>query len=102
MGKRFRLATVVLGSHRCYITSRCVCTCGIQEAILEECHGKKLVLVGDGHCDFPGQSAKYCTYSFIDTDTDKIIHTKTTDKREVALKSPNMEIKAFEQGMDFY
>ena len=58
----------------------CVCTCGVQEAILEECHGKKLVLAGDGRCDSPGQSAKYCTYSFIDTDTDKIIHTKTTDK----------------------
>ena len=60
-----------------------------------------MVLAGDGRCDSPGKSAKYCTYSFIDTNTDKIIHTKTIDKREVSLKSPNMEIKAFEQGIDF-
>ena len=30
-------------------------------------------LVGDGRCDSPGYNAKYCTYSFMDPQTDKII-----------------------------
>ena len=30
-------------------------------------------LVGDGRCDSPGYNAKYCTYSFMDPHTDKII-----------------------------
>ena len=35
--------------------------------LLQELHGKELVLCGDGRCDSPGFSAKYCTYTFMDT-----------------------------------
>jgi len=52
-------------------------------------------------CDSPGSSAKYCTYSFIDTDTDRIIHSVTVGKRQVQLKSPNMENRAFVLGLDY-
>lgn len=31
-------------------------------------------LAGDGRCDSPGFSAKYLTYSFMDTSSDKIVH----------------------------
>ena len=34
---------------------------------------KLVILVGDGRCDSPGHSAKYCTYTFIETETDKVV-----------------------------
>ena len=54
----------------------------------KDCH---LVLAGDGRCDSPGSSAKLCTYSLMDTATNKILHAETIDKREVNLQSPNMD-----------
>ena len=54
----------------------------------KNCH---LVLAGDGRCDSPGNSAKFCTYSLMDTATNKIVLAETIDKREVHLQSPNME-----------
>jgi len=43
------------------------------------------VLAGDGRCDSPGSSDKFCTYSLMDTATNKILHAETIDKREVQL-----------------
>ena len=34
--------------------------------------GKKVTICGDGRCDSPGYNAKYCTYTCIDMDTNKI------------------------------
>ena len=34
-----------------------------------------IVLVGDGRCDSPGHSAKYCTYTFIETETGQVVDT---------------------------
>ena len=56
---------------------------------------KDIILSGDGRCDSPGMSAKYCTYSLMDINTGYILHSETVDKREVALQSPNMEKEAF-------
>lgn len=56
-------------------------------------------LARDGRCDSPGSSAKYCTYSLLDIDTDTIIYMETLDKREVALQSPNMEKEAVVQSI---
>ena len=50
-----------------------------------------MLLAGDGRCDSPGSSAKYCTYSLMDLDTNTILHMETVDKREVSLQSPSME-----------
>ncbi|KAG0436251.1 hypothetical protein HPB47_018053, partial [Ixodes persulcatus] len=33
-------------------------------------------LAGDGRCDSPGYSAKYCTYSFYCNALQKIVHTE--------------------------
>ena len=33
------------------------------------------VLCGDGRCDSPGHSAKYCTYTFIETETGRVVDT---------------------------
>ena len=36
---------------------------------------KLVILVGDGRCDSPGHSAKYCTYTFIETETGRVVDT---------------------------
>ena len=68
--------------------------------MLSEYKDKSLVLCGDGRCDSPGKSAKYCTYSLMDSEINKILHVETIDKREVNLKSPNMEREAFKRSME--
>ena len=44
-----------------------------QEAVVEYLRGNQLYLSGDGHCDSPGCSAKYTTYSLMDSATDLIL-----------------------------
>ena len=56
---------------------------------------------GDGRCDSPGKSAKYCTYSMMESESNKISHIETIDKREVNLKSPNMEREAFKRSTEY-
>ena len=48
-------------------------------------------MAGDGRCDSPDSSAKFCSYSLMDASTSKVLHVETIDKREVQLQSPNME-----------
>ena len=69
--------------------------------LLTQVKDKGLMLSGDGRCDSPGKSAKYCTYSFMDVDSGYILHMETVDKREVALQSPNMEKEALVRSLDF-
>lgn len=73
-----------------------------QANILSSYKDKAVVLASDGRCDSPGSSAKFCTYSFMDIETNTIIHVETVDKREVNLKSPNMEREGFLRGMKFF
>lgn len=47
-----------------------------QLSIVQKCKLKNSPLSGDGRCDLPGFNAKYCTYSMMDTDTNKIIDFK--------------------------
>ena len=51
--------------------------------------------------DSPGFSAKYCTYTIMDHDTNEILSMVFVDKRNVNLKSTNMEVFGFERAMDF-
>ena len=44
--------------------------------------GKTMSLTGDSRCDSPGSSAKYCTYSIVDIDTDTIIDMEILNKRK--------------------
>ena len=69
--------------------------------MLSEYKDKSLVLCGDGCCDSPGKSAKYCTYSLMESKSNKISHIETIDKHEVNLKSPNMEREAFKRSMKY-
>ena len=44
-----------------------------QEAVLAFLKDEGLHLSGDGRCDSPGYSAKYCTYSIMDSVSDLIL-----------------------------
>lgn len=58
-----------------------------------------VVLAGDGRNDSPGNSAKFCAYSLMDTNSEHIIHVEIVDKRETQLKSPNMEKLALQRSL---
>lgn len=49
--------------------------------------------------DSPGHCAQYCTYTFMENDSKKIISVKTMDKRETERKSANLETLGFIRGM---
>ena len=44
-----------------------------REAVVEYLRGSQLHLSGDGRCDSPGYSAKYCAYTLMDSATDLIL-----------------------------
>lgn len=65
-----------------------------QEEIFKGLKGKDLVVCGDGQCDSPGFTAKNLCYFLMEMTTSYIIDLKVMDKREVDLKSVNMEKEA--------
>ena len=58
---------------------------------LEQAKGEGIIVDADGRNDTPGFCAKYCTYVAMRDDTKDIVWIEIIDKRETALKSPNME-----------
>ncbi|KAJ8026489.1 hypothetical protein HOLleu_31320 [Holothuria leucospilota] len=74
---------------------------GLQREILDARSGQEVVISGDGRNDSPGFSAQYCTYTTMDYHTNDILHVAVVDKREVGLKSPNMEKAAFISSLQF-
>lgn len=52
------------------------------------------VLAGDGRCDSPGHCAKYCTYTFLDVTSQKVIDFNVVSVSQVA-NSNQMEKKGF-------
>lgn len=66
------------------------------EEVVQDLKQKDVVkLNGDGRCDSPGHNAKYGTYTFMDSDTSKIVEFKVIQVTEVA-NSNAMEKKGFE------
>ena len=61
----------------------------------------KLIVAGDGRCDSPGSSAKFCSFSLMDVSTSKVLYVETIDKREVQLQSPNMEREGVKRAQNF-
>ena len=59
------------------------------------------MLCGDGRCDSPGKSAKFCTYSLMESENNVILHFENIDKCEVDLHSPNMEREGMIRSLDF-
>lgn len=60
---------------------------------------KELIASGDGRCDSPGSSAKFCTYSMM-SETGEVVELQTVDKREVNFKSPLMECEGLKRCLD--
>ncbi|XP_072167444.1 uncharacterized protein [Diadema setosum] len=58
-----------------------------------------VVVCGDARNDSPGHCSQFCTYTFIENDTKDILHVGFVDKRQTAMKSPNMEIRGFKDGL---
>ncbi|KAJ8046721.1 hypothetical protein HOLleu_05492 [Holothuria leucospilota] len=72
---------------------------GMQKDILDARKGQEVIVSGDGRNDSPGFSAQYCTYTCMDYNTSDILHVAVVDKRQVGLKSPNMEKSAFVESL---
>ena len=70
-----------------------------QQSVFDELRiaNKPLRLCGDGRMDSPGFSAKYCTYSLMDMNTDKVVAFAVLDVTEANGSSTNMEVLAFER-----
>ena len=62
--------------------------------------GRLLRLAGDGRCDSPGYSAKYCTYSLLDMDTDTVITFVVVQVSETG-SSCKMEAEGFRRCMSY-
>ena len=55
----------------------------------------------DARMDSPGFSAQYCTSSFMENNSKKIVHLEVVDVREAAGKSTNMEKIGFQRGVSY-
>lgn len=67
-----------------------------QAMVVESIKGRQesLMLAGDGRCDSPGHSAKYGTYTMLDTETDKVVDFEVV--RVMDVKNSNaMEKEGF-------
>ena len=71
-----------------------------QNAILELLRGNDLKLSGDGLCDSPGYSAKYCTYSLMDSATGLILDYKLIQSSETS-SSVAMEKEGLRQSLNY-
>ena len=49
----------------------------LKEKLFNKFNGNSLQLPGDGRCDSPGSSAKYCSYSLTEVNSYKILHVET-------------------------
>ena len=67
---------------------------GHKKELITKLKGKHIALTGDGSCDSPGYSAKYCTYTFIEQSSGQIIDFELVQVSEVA-NSCVMEKEAF-------
>ena len=54
---------------------------------------------GDGRCDSPGHSAKFGTYSILDTETSKVIEFSLVQATEMK-NSNGMELEDFKRCLD--
>lgn len=62
-----------------------------QESTLREFQNTDIIVLGDGRMDSPGHSAQYCSYTFMEYTSKKILCITTMDKRSTDRKSTNLE-----------
>ncbi|XP_062593204.1 uncharacterized protein LOC134254679 isoform X2 [Saccostrea cucullata] len=73
-----------------------------QEDTLREFQNTDVIVLGDGRMDSPGHSAQYCSYTFMEYTSKKILCITTMDKRSTDRKSTNLEKACFQRGMQFF
>uniref|UniRef100_A0A8C6UNC1 Uncharacterized protein n=1 Tax=Neogobius melanostomus TaxID=47308 RepID=A0A8C6UNC1_9GOBI len=72
-----------------------------KQGIINELKTKEsIVLLGDARIDSPGFCAQYCTYTMMENDSKKIVHTFSTDKRYTQRNSVIMEKACFIKCID--
>ncbi|KAJ8050070.1 hypothetical protein HOLleu_03121 [Holothuria leucospilota] len=67
-----------------------------QNDIIESLQGVPVDLAGDGRCDSPGYNAKYCSYSLMDVNSEKIVDLELVQCSETG-SSVRMEAEAFQR-----
>lgn len=60
------------------------------------------LILGDGRMGSLGHCAEYCTYTFMEMETIKIVCIVTMDKRMTDKKSTNLEKACFLKGLLFF
>ncbi|XP_049521742.1 uncharacterized protein LOC125944725 [Dermacentor silvarum] len=70
-----------------------------QKSVIEEARHQPRSLAGDGRCDTPGHSADFGTYTLLDTELNKIMHTELVKSTEVS-SSNKMEKEGLERALD--
>ncbi|XP_071850737.1 uncharacterized protein [Apostichopus japonicus] len=79
--------TTFLRVQRLYVTPAVKATWQkVQKAEFCKLKDKGLCVAGDARTDSPRHCAQYCTYSFMDEDSSKILHLEVVDVREVGGK----------------
>ncbi|XP_071850742.1 uncharacterized protein [Apostichopus japonicus] len=64
-----------------------------QKAVVDQLKGSPTDLIGDGRCDSPGFSAKYCSYSLMDVSSEKVVDMELVQVSETGA-SQRMEAVA--------
>ena len=70
-----------------------------RENMLALTHGNSLKLCGDGRCDSPGYSAKYCSYTLMDMESKRVVDFNLVQVSETG-SSVRMEKLGYERTMD--
>ena len=97
LGLAFASSSTFCRAHRVYCIPAINEWWTWQQGIINQAlQGHDVVVMGDGQCDSPGFTAKNLCYFLMEMTTGYIIDLEVLDKREVELKSVNMEKKALE------
>ncbi|KAJ8017869.1 hypothetical protein HOLleu_44465 [Holothuria leucospilota] len=67
-----------------------------QSSLISSLQGKPISIVGDGRCDSPGYSAKYCSYTLMDIESEKVIDFELVQVSETG-SSVKMEAVGFKR-----
>ena len=70
-----------------------------QAEVLREVQNTEVVAGGDARCDSPGHSAKYGTYSIVDTESSKVLDFSLLQVTEVK-NSNAMELEGLKRCLD--
>ncbi len=71
-----------------------------QNSMYQSLGNSELKICGDGRCDSPGFSAKYCLYSHMDMGTNKLLNLTLVQVTDAGNASARMEALGYVKSMD--